>query len=191
MGALDPGTFLGYRNGDFLPRLEEQGMTDLLDLPLRKRITEYVRMNPGVHFRQISRDLDLAIGQLDFHLNALVKGEVLVKDSSTSNARYFVRDRFTREERKTMSFLRREIPRGIVIFMMEKGEATPHEILGSFSFTHATLSYHLKRLERAGILSVEQRGRERYYHLQDPELIEMLLVLYRTTLMDTIVDGIS
>jgi len=166
-------------------------MSDPLDLPLRKRITEYIRRNPGVHFRQASRDLDLAIGQLDFHLNALIKGEVLVKDSSTSNARYYVRDRFSKEERKTMSYLRREIPRGIILFIMEKEVTTPKEMIESFSFTHATLSYHLKRLERAGILSVEQRGRERLYSLSDPDLIEMLLVLYKTTLIDTIVDRIS
>ncbi len=166
-------------------------MTDPLDLPLRKRMTEYIRRNPGVHFRQISRDLELAIGQLDFHLNALVKGEVIVKDSSTANARYYVRDRFTKDERRSMSILRREIPRGIVIFLLEHGQATPHEILDSFSFTHATLSYHLKRLEKAGILNVSQVGRERFYSLNDHDLIEMLLVMYKTTLLDTIVDGIS
>jgi predicted transcriptional regulator len=137
------------------------------------------------------RDLDIAIGQADFHLNHLVKGEVLIKDESTSNSRYFVRDKFTREERKMMSFLRREMPRGIVIFLMERGGSTPHELLTAFRITHATLSYHLKRLERAGILSVEQKGRERIYSIEDPEGMEMLLVLYRTTLLDTIVDGIS
>lgn len=165
-------------------------MSDILELPVRKKLTEYIRKNPGVHFRQIARDLELAIGQLDFHLNTLTKGEVLIKDGSTSNARYYVRDKFSREERKAMSYLRREIPRGIVIFLMENPDATPHEILEMFDFTHATLSYHLKRLEKAGILKVEQSGKERHYSVTDPEIIEMLLVLYRTSLLDTIVDGI-
>ena len=166
-------------------------MKDLLDLPVRKKLTEYIRKNPGVHFRQITRDLQLAVGQLDFHLNALVKGDVLIKDGSTSNARYFVRDSFTREERKAMSHLRREIPRGIVIFLMENPGATPHEILQMFDFTHATLSYHLRRLEKAGILKVDQEGKTRHYMVAEPGIIEMLLVLYKTTLLDTIVDGIT
>lgn len=163
---------------------------DPLDLPLRKRITEYVRRNPGVHFRQIVRDLDLAIGQLDFHLNALVKGEVLVKDSTAGNARFYVRDRFSKEERKALSILRREIPRGIVLYLLEKPGSTPSEILGNFSFTSATLSYHMRRLEKAGILTAEQRGRERHYSIVDVGLVETLLILYRTTLMDTIVDKV-
>ncbi|MGA1872921.1 MAG: winged helix-turn-helix transcriptional regulator [Thermoplasmatota archaeon] len=161
---------------------------DPLDLPLRKRITEYVRRNPGVHFRQISRDLELAIGQLDFHLNALIKGEVLVKQVVSGNTRYYVRDRFSKDERRAMSVLRREIPRGIVLFLLDNPGATPTAILGNFTFTSATLSYHLRRLERYGILTAEQEGRERHYSVVDPELVRSLLVLYSATLADTIVD---
>ncbi|MEA3560128.1 MAG: winged helix-turn-helix transcriptional regulator [Candidatus Thermoplasmatota archaeon] len=164
---------------------------DPLDLPLRKRITEYIRRNPGVYFRQMSRDLDLAVGQLDFHLNALIKGEVLVKELVSGNARYYVRDKFSRDERKAISVLRREIPRGIVLFLLKKPDSTPSSIHKKFSITSATLSYHMRRLERSGILIAQQKGRERYYRVKDPELVEMLLVMYGSTLLDTIVDRVS
>ncbi|RLF66310.1 MAG: hypothetical protein DRN57_07350 [Thermoplasmata archaeon] len=173
------------------PSVEEARMKDPLELPLRKRITEYIRRNPGVHFRQISRDMNLALGQLDFHLNALVKGDVLIKDVSTGNSRYYVRDRFSRDERRIMSQLRREIPRGIVIFLLENPDSTPHDILEAFTFTHATLSYHLKRLEKSGVITAEQRGRRRFYRVKDRDMVEMLLVMYRPSLLDTIVDSIS
>jgi predicted transcriptional regulator len=163
---------------------------DPLDLPLRKRITEYIRRNPGVHFRQISRDLDLAIGQLDFHINALMKGEVIVKETISGNARYYVRDKFSKDERKAMSILRREIPRGIVLFLLDNPGSTPSRILENFSFTSATMSYHLKRLEKTGILKVEQDGRERHYFIDDPELVRSLMVLYRSTLLDTILEKV-
>ncbi|MBN1539829.1 MAG: transcriptional regulator [Candidatus Thermoplasmatota archaeon] len=163
---------------------------DPLDLPLRKRITEYIRRNPGVHFRQISRDLDLAIGQLDFHLNMLIKNEVLVRQVDAGNTRFYVRDRFSKDERKAMSMLRREIPRGIVLFLLEKPGSTPTKILDNFSFTSATMSYHLRRLERTGILRAEQDGRERHYFIDDPELVRSLMVLYKSTLLDTIVDKV-
>jgi predicted transcriptional regulator len=163
---------------------------DPLDLPLRKRITEYIRRNPGVHFRLISRDLDLAIGQLDFHINALIKGEVIVKETATGNARYYVRNKFSKDERKAMSVLRREIPRGIVLFLLDNPGSTPSKILESFSFTSATMSYHLRRLEKTGLLRVEQDGRERHYFVDDADLVSSLLILYRSTLMDTIVEKV-
>ena len=163
---------------------------DPLDLPLRKRITEYVRRNPGVYFRQISRDLNLAVGQLDFHLNTLVKGEILVKESSVGNARFYVRDKFSKEEKRAISVLRKEIPRGIVLFLMENPGSNPSLILGNFKFTSATLSYHMRRLEKSGILHVKQEGRERHYYVVDPDLVQALLILYQSTLLDTIVDKV-
>ena len=163
---------------------------DPLDLPLRKRIAEYVRRNPGVYFRQITRDLNLAVGQLDFHLNTLVKGEVLVKESSGGNARYFVRDRFSKEEKRIIAVLRKEIPRGIVLYLIKNPGSTPSQILDNFRFTSATLSYHMKRLEKAGILQAEQVGRERHYQVIDPDAVQSLLILYRSTLLDTIVDKV-
>ncbi len=165
-------------------------ISDPLDLPLRKRITEYLRRNPGVHFRQITRDLDLAVGQLDFHLNALIKGEVIVKETSTGNARYFVRDKFSRSEKKMFSVLRREIPRGIVLFLMENPGSTPSKILSNFTFTSATLSYHLRRLEKISILRAVPEGRERHYFVEDPDVVQTLFVMYQTTLLDTIVDKV-
>jgi predicted transcriptional regulator len=143
-----------------------------------------------VHFRQISRDLDLAIGQLDFHINALMKGEVIVKETISGNARYYVRDKFSKDERKAMSILRREIPRGIALFLLDNPGSTPSKILENFSFTSATMSYHLRRLEKTGILRVEQDGRERHYFIDDPELVSSLMVLYRSTLLDTIVEKV-
>lgn len=163
---------------------------DPLDLPLRKRITEYIRRNPGVHFRQISRDLDLAIGQVDFHINALIKGEVIVKETGSGNARFYVRDKFSKDERKAMSILRREIPRGIVLFLLDDPGSTPSRILENFSFTSATMSYHLRRMEKVGILRVEQEGRERHYFVDDPDLVSSLMILYRSTLIDTIVEKV-
>ncbi|MFW3145531.1 MAG: winged helix-turn-helix transcriptional regulator [Thermoplasmatota archaeon] len=161
-----------------------------LDLPLRKRITEYIRRNPGVHFRQMSRDLDLAIGQLDFHLNALLKGEAIVKEVQGGNARYYVRDRFSKTEKRAVSALRREIPRGIVLFLLENPGATPTEILSNFTITSATLSYHLRRLEKAEVLEARSSGRERYYYVREPDVVQTLLVMYRSTLLDAIVEKV-
>jgi predicted transcriptional regulator len=163
---------------------------DLLDLPVRRRIFEFIRSNPGVHFREVQRYLGLAVGQLDFHLNSLVKGDVLVRESVSGEVNFYVRDKFSIEEKRALSILRREIPRGIVLFLLEHPGSNPGRVQESFIFTSATLSYHLRRLERAGVLIAEQKGRERKYSVKDPELIRSLLVMYRTSLFDVIIDRV-
>ncbi len=163
---------------------------DLLDLPARRRIYEFIRANPGVHFREVQRHLGLAVGQLDFHMNTLVKGEVLVRESISGEVNFYVRDKFSPDEKKALSILRREIPRGIVLFLLENPGANPGTVLEHFTFRSATLSYHLRRLEKAGILSADQQGRERNYSVKDPELMRSLLIMYRTSIFDMIIDRV-
>ncbi|MDG6225126.1 MAG: hypothetical protein QCI82_06395 [Candidatus Thermoplasmatota archaeon] len=165
-------------------------LKDLLDLPVRKRIFEHIRANPGLHFRGISRDLEVAVGQLDFHINAMIKAEMITSEHVDGHVRYYVRDSFSRDEKKALSILRREIPRGIVLYLIEHPGSNPSRILESFSFTSATLSYHLRRLEGMGILRAETVGRERFYHVAEPDLMGTLLVMYKTSIFDRIIDSV-
>lgn len=166
-------------------------MKDPLDLPLRKRIYDHIRLNPGVHFREVQRNLDLAVGQLDFHVNSMIKGEVIVKEMEAGNARFYVRDRFSRDEKKALSVLRRDIPRGIVLYLLDRPGSSPSKILEAFSITNATLSYHLRKLEKSGILKAEAEGRSRHYSVTDPDLMGSLLLLYRSSLFDRVIQKIS
>jgi len=164
---------------------------NVLDLPLRKKIFLYLQANPGIHFREIQRDMDLPIGQLEFHLNEMVKKEIIIKETSMGNTRFYVRDRFSRDERRIMNFLRKEIPRDIILFLLENPGSSPSQILEVFTFTGPNLSYHLKRMVKESIVGYEIKGRERVYFLKNPELIRTLLVMYRSTLYDKILDMVS
>jgi predicted transcriptional regulator len=164
---------------------------DVLDLPIRKRIFDYIRVNPGVHFRVMQRDLELAVGQLDFHINAMLKSEVIVKEHVSGNVGFFVRDKFTKQEKDALSLLRREIPRGIILYLLENPGSNPGTLLEHFTFTGATLSYHLRRLERIGILKAETIGRERKYSIGDEEMVKSLLIMYKDSIVDRIVDRVS
>ncbi len=50
------------------------------------------------------------------------------------------------------------------------GEATPGEIAGRFAHKWPTTTRHLRVLERAGVLRLEQRGRTRIYGIDRERL---------------------
>jgi predicted transcriptional regulator len=164
---------------------------DILELPLRKRIFEYIRANPGIPFRLMQRDLDMAVGQLDFHLNAMLHNEIIVKQKVSGNVGFYIRDRFSAEEKDALSVLRRKIPRGIILYILENPGSNPGSILEHFTITGATLSYHLRRLEKVGLLRADTIGRERKYFLIDEDMVRSLLVMYRDSFIDRIIDMIS
>jgi predicted transcriptional regulator len=141
----------------------------MLELEVRKGIFQYISLNPGVHFREIQRALQIAIGALDYHLKFLEKNEVIAVKDEGHYRRYYPRNKFDTKSKSILSFLRQEIPRGIILFLIENKKCTHSKILSNFSISGATLSYHLKRMQAEGLLKSEKKGREIEYELLEDE----------------------
>lgn len=163
-------------------------MRDPLELETRKRIFECVRAAPGIHFREIQRRTELPIGVLEYHLNYLVTRSVLVLDKRENFSRYFPGGEISQEKRRILSALRQEIPRGIILFLLNHPGATHGEVLGNFSISGGTLSYHVKKLVNMGVVQVEKAGRESRLTVVDPDKVADLLIVYRRTFIDKLVD---
>jgi DNA-binding transcriptional ArsR family regulator len=56
------------------------------------------------------------------------------------------------------------------VLRMRGGSLTAGEIADRFECSWPTTSRHLRQLEEAGLVSVEQRGRERMYVLEEERL---------------------
>ncbi|QOS79325.1 winged helix-turn-helix transcriptional regulator [Paenibacillus sp. JNUCC31] len=51
----------------------------------------------------------------------------------------------------------------ILLALSEKGSMTVNEITDQFSLSRPAISHHLKLLLEKGLISVEQKGTQRYY----------------------------
>jgi DNA-binding transcriptional ArsR family regulator len=58
----------------------------------------------------------------------------------------------------------------LIVLKSRGGSMTAGEIADRFECSWPTTSRHLQKLERAGLVRVEQKGRERTYHLDDARL---------------------
>jgi len=160
-----------------------------LDLECRKRIFEFVSQHPGVHFRELQRQLELPVGALDYHLKYLEKREVLVSRAEGHYTRYYARDRFDPESKAILAFLRQDLPRGIILFIMQNPKSAHGSILEKFTVTGATLSYHLKKMCQQGVLAVSREGRESAYDVVEPDKVADLLITYRRSFLDELVES--
>ncbi|WP_075057464.1 winged helix-turn-helix transcriptional regulator [Thermogymnomonas acidicola] len=60
------------------------------DSSVREDISEAIRKNPGIHFRELQRMLGLAVGQLEYHLYRLeVEGGRIFSRQDGRYRRYF------------------------------------------------------------------------------------------------------
>ncbi len=163
-------------------------MPEPLELENRKRIFECIRNSPGIHFREIQRRTNLPIGVLEYHLNYLVDRSLLTLDKQESFSRYFPSGQVSADKQRILSALRQEIPRGIMLYLMSHPGATHGEVLTNFSISGGTLSYHIKKLVGRGVVRLEKVGRESRMTVVDPDKVADLLIVYRRTFLDRLVD---
>lgn len=163
-------------------------MDDPLLLENRKRIFECVRGNPGLHFRELQRRIGLPIGVLDYHLNYLVQKGLLSVRKQEGFSRYYPGGQMAAEKMRLLSCLRQEIPRGIMLYLLRNPGATHGQLLSRFSVSGGTLSYHIKKMLALGAIRLEKMGRESHFTVVDPETVTDLLIVYRRTFLDKLVD---
>jgi predicted transcriptional regulator len=169
---------------DPLPGAELESLTNA------RRILREIETAPGVHHREIQRRLALPTGVVEYHLHRLVKQGLVVERKEGGYTRYFPERGLTEEERRALSFLRQETPRLIVLYLLEAPGSRHGDILKVLAISGATLTHHLKRMLAAKLLLEEKEGGTVRYRLAHPEEAKKVLIAYRPSFLDRIVDQV-
>ena len=121
----------------------------------RERIAAYVDRNPGVHFRGLVRDLDLAPGQVQYHLRRLTDEEHSVVAEELYGRTHYYPPAFSAWERGALALVRRETARDALGYLMAEGPTPPGEVAEDVDVARSTLEWHVGHLEEQGL--VEKR----------------------------------
>lgn len=167
---------------------------------VRERIRHHVEREPGVHFRAVVRDLDLAPGQVQYHLRRLRRAGELIREEYAGRTHFFPPEHDA-QTRRQLAALRRETARDIVLELAEGDASRPAAVAEAVGIARSTLEWHLERLVAEGLVEkgvAADGGVE--LSLADPELVgrrleavepaapERLLDRY-TRLVDALVSG--
>lgn len=163
---------------------------DGLSLPTRKELFEHVKANPGIHFSQLKRELDMETGLLQHHLRELERYGVLESEDHQGKRRVFVARELDAEEKAILAVLRYETTRRILLYLLEDGPVRNSEIAAEVGVTPATISWHLSNLVEKGVVEEVTEGRTTLYEVTNEELTVQLLVRYRESFVDRAVDRI-
>ncbi|HLE97449.1 MAG TPA: helix-turn-helix domain-containing protein [Candidatus Thermoplasmatota archaeon] len=159
-----------------------------LELESRRRVYQHLLRIPGAHMREIGRVLGMPMGTLEYHLNYLVKAGLLSAREDPRYTRYFPTGGVDRREKDVLAVLRQETPRRIATLLLQTPDASHGEIHAHFRVSASTLSFHLKKLVHAGVCIQTKTGRENLYRVADPELVTQVLVTWRESFLDDVVD---
>lgn len=141
---------------------------NLLKNAVRKRIFEYIKENPGKHYRAILNDLDLPMGVLTYHINRLEKAQY-VKSRQDGMFRRF----YTTGPKTEMRFFLSDIQESILSVIKENQGISQSNIAKKISVSRKVVNYHVNILDQAGLIFVESHGRESACYSVESETVKL------------------
>jgi len=94
---------------------------DILKLETRKEIYNFIEKNPGLHLREISRNMNISFGNLRYHLNFLEKQNLIRKKESKRYTRYYITKQVSKRDKEILNLLRQDVPRQIILLLLTPG----------------------------------------------------------------------
>ena len=145
----------------------------------RAQILEFIKANPGAHLRGIKRELNLAMGVLQYHLQRLEKDQAIISHRRGLYKRFYKRLDFEVEEQEILGVLFQETERDLLLYLLKTPDATQKELSEFARISASSTSWHMKRLVEAGLVKARRQGSFVYYMVKgDPVKILRLLKSY-------------
>jgi predicted transcriptional regulator len=129
----------------------------VLDLEMRRRLFATVQAYPGLHVRELARQLDTSMALVEYHLALLHQNGLVAYERTEGFLRVFPAPaegrRFTPTERQRLGLLRAKVPLRITLFLLDREAPTSHKsICEGLGMGKSALSFHLRKLEAAGVV---------------------------------------
>jgi predicted transcriptional regulator len=154
----------------------------------RNRIAQQVRRNPGIHFNELTRTLELAPGQVQYHLKKLQRSDDVVEESLYGRTHYYTPDYGT-WERGALAVLRRETARDVLVYLMANGPSAPSAVANRVNIARSTLEWHLDHLVEQDLVDKQRDSRNHVtLALSHPEETARMLRLVEPSVADRLVD---
>ncbi|MBN1538556.1 MAG: winged helix-turn-helix transcriptional regulator [Candidatus Thermoplasmatota archaeon] len=164
---------------------------DPLELDTRRMIYDIIESSPGIHFREISRRLDIPMGVVEYHINYMLKRDMIVARKEGRYKRYYTEGKIGSNEKKVLAFLRKDAPRAIIMHLMLNPGARHRDLKRELGISGSTLSFHLKKMLRKDVIREEEEGGHKRFHVVDPETVSRTLIIYKRSFMDDLVDSFT
>jgi predicted transcriptional regulator len=135
---------------------------------------------------ELLRLTGLSNGALEYHLRILEKSDRIKVDRlEGKRARYYSID-IPADESHILGFIRNNVSRRIVTFILEHELCTFNDILEHTNKAPSTLSWHLKRLSKAAIISITYGKKHQLYQVLDSKFVEEILYKYEQSFGDQV-----
>ena len=152
--------------------------------PTQRRILEFITSHPGVYLREMCRALDLAMGDVQYHVRRLERDGRIHSVRRGLHKFFYPANLFGERQRDVLSVLSLDTPRELLLNIIEHPESTQEALAGATQVSQPTVSWHLKRLVDLGIVGRRKDGRVVTYSVVGGGEIATFLKTYHPTVWE-------
>jgi predicted transcriptional regulator len=142
---------------------------------------------PGIHFNGLVRRLDLAPGQVQYHLRKLRREGRVVRQSLYGRTHYYPTE-YDSSAQRTLALCHRETARDILLYLLEAGPSNPASVVDSLDIARGTLEWHLDHLVEQNLVQKRRNQNRVELSLVRPEETVRLLSQIKPTFSDRLFD---
>ena len=124
----------------------------------RTQVLAFIREHPGVHLRRIRRELNLAMGVVQYHLDGLEKKGEIVSRRRGFYKRFYPTLVFGSEQLEIMDLLAQETERDLLLFLIQNPNATQKELAGYARISPSSINWHMRRLSKSRLVETKHEG---------------------------------
>lgn len=147
-------------------------------------ILKIITENPGIHFRGIMRKTGFMNGVLSYHLGGLERKKLIVANRGSRTSQFYPSD-IPASDFASIRALRRPTSRSLLLALLYANELSFAHLTRISNRSQSTVSMHLTRLVKDGIVEVRMIGTRKYYSLTNKMRIDRLLGDHGSGLFDT------
>ncbi|OGS45199.1 MAG: hypothetical protein A3K76_07055 [Euryarchaeota archaeon RBG_13_57_23] len=145
--------------------------------------------HPGIHLRELERITSLPLGVVRYHLDRLQREGLIFSEEDRYFKRFFPKGRIPNVPTDTFAALRQESLRKIVLYLLSNPGSTHASMMSAMDMPASTLSTYLSILLSKDVVKRERRGKENLYSVVDEEGVVKVLMVYRPSFLDKLVDS--
>lgn len=150
---------------------------------MKSAICRAVRQQPGIHFRQLQRDVDCSVNTLNYHLR---RADAITAEQIRGYRRCYPVD-VDDNLYSPLAALNHD-PRGKIVYAVNENRGITGTELGEIvDIAASTLSSHLRVLEGADIILVDKNGRKKQFHTEPA--VSQVVTEYGKKLLDQAADN--
>jgi predicted transcriptional regulator len=150
-------------------------MAKALDLDFRRDLLAMVKRYPGLHLRELARQLGTSVALVEYHIPVLLNADLIDVDAD-GYQRVFPKD-LLRVNRAWLGVLREEIPMQVTLLLLRRGPLRHGAICDGLGFGKSKVTFHLKKLQAARLV-IKQ---DLHFAIGDEKAVTQLLIANKPT----------